>query len=795
MNLDHSLVIDVNAEDYLVASAYTGNEDEQWNLQHLGGGEYKVTSIADGWAWDVWSSDPHVTQFWWGAAGSRCYIFRPTGDGFYQIVVAGSGKVFEPTGGEMSQVEEAVWSGRASQKWMIVAPGVPSFPTGLTVAEDGTTGANLSWNAVTGADSYKVKRSVVHGGPYTTISSGISGTSFADSGLNAGAQYFYVVSAVASGQESMNSAEVALRFSKLSGSIIGTSGSYNNLGDTIAKVFDGNVNTFFDAPSGNGTWAGLNFGSGTTNVVTQIKFCPRSGFAGRMVGGVFQGANHADFSDAVTLYTVGSNPAESTLTTVTLSESSGFKYVRYLAPNDGWGNVAEVEFYGYAYSEALPVPEGLAADALSSGLVHLSWNATEGATAYRIKRSTESDGPYDDVATVSEGTDYQDESVVDGVSYYYVVSAVKGERESANSEEAFVFSYPWDTTDVGSTLPGSASINNGTFTVEGGGADIWGRSDAFRYVYTEVSGNCTLVARVAGLENTDAWAKGGVMIRKSLAANSANALICVTPGNGISFQWRSTDGAECGFSNSGGLAAPHWIKLVRSGNSFTAYRSVNGTSWTQQGTPQTISMGTSVYIGLAVTAHNASLLSTATFDHVTLTATPPSAPASLEAVAESDAQINLSWAASALAETYSIKRSTVSGSDYVVVASNLTETAYDDVSDLTAGTRYYYVVCAMNVGGASADSAEASAVPSAEIMPDEYRIADCEVAGGTNMTMRVMSSIPGHAYQIWATDNLMSPDWQPVGTVMPGTGSDLDISVLMDGELPNCYFKLDVQRQ
>ncbi|MBN2162513.1 MAG: carbohydrate-binding protein [Pontiellaceae bacterium] len=795
VNAGSSLAIDVDAEDNLVASPYTGNANEKWVLQHLGGGQYKVTSAADGWAWDAWARPLHVSQYWWGAAGDRCFILIPADDGFYQVMTAGNGRVFQPSGGDMSQIDQVVDSGGAEQKWDITAPAAPSFPAGLNITEAGTTGANLSWDAVTGADSYKVKRSIVRGGPYTTIASGLTGTSFADSGLNAGTQYFYVVCAVAGGVEGMNSAEVALRFSKLGGSIIGTPGSYNNGGDTIARVFDGNLNTFFDAPAGDGCWAGLNFGSGTTNVVMQIKFCPRSGFADRMVGGVFQGANRADFSDAVTLYTVGSNPAESSLTTVNVSESSGFRYVRYLAPNGSWGNVAEVEFYGYAYTEPVPVPEGLAAEALSSGLVHLTWNATEGATAYRIKRSTESGGPYDEIATVSEGTDFQDDSVVDGVSYYYVVSAIQRERESANSEEAFVFSYPWDTADVGSTLQGSASINNGTFTIEGAGADIWDRSDAFRYVYTEVSGNCTLVARVAGVENTDAWAKGGVMIRKSLAANSANALICVTPGNGISFQWRSTDGAECGYSNSGGLAAPHWVKLVRNGNTFTAYRSVNGTSWTQQGTPQTISMGASVYIGLAVTAHNASLLSTATFDHVTLTATTPSAPASLEAFAESDAQINLFWAASALAETYSIKRSTVSGSDYVVVASNLTETAYDDVSGLSAGTRYYYVVCAMNVGGASADSAEVSAVPSVEVLPNEYHIADCEVAGGANMMMRVTNSVPGHAYQIWATDNLVSPDWHPVGVGLVGSEADLEFNIPMEEASTNRYFKLEVQRQ
>jgi hypothetical protein len=66
-----------------------------------------------------------------------------------------------------------------------------------------------------------------------------------------------------------------------------------------------------------------------------------------MVGGVFQGANQMDFSDAVTLYTVGAQPATGVFTSVSIASTTAFRYVRYLSPNNGWGNVAEVQFYGY----------------------------------------------------------------------------------------------------------------------------------------------------------------------------------------------------------------------------------------------------------------------------------------------------------------------------------------------------------------------------------------------------------------------------------------------------------------
>jgi len=76
----------------------------------------------------------------------------------------------------------------------------------------------------------------------------------------------------------------------LTGTAIGTAGSYQNQGNTIANVFDGDPSTFFDAPTASGSWVGLDLGS--AQVVTQVEFAPRdsdwSGFAQRMVGGEIQ---------------------------------------------------------------------------------------------------------------------------------------------------------------------------------------------------------------------------------------------------------------------------------------------------------------------------------------------------------------------------------------------------------------------------------------------------------------------------------------------------------------------------
>ncbi|MBN1311847.1 MAG: DUF4832 domain-containing protein, partial [Anaerolineae bacterium] len=149
---------------------------------------------------------------------------------------------------------------------------------------------------------------------------------------------------------------------------------------------------------------------------------------------------------------------------------------------------------------------------------------------------------------------------------------------------------PWQHGDVGAVgQAGSASYSSGTFTLDGGGADIWGSADEFHYVYQTLTGDGEIVARVASLENTDAWAKAGVMMRETLSANSRHATMALTAGNGLAFQRRVSTGGESSHTSGGAGSAPYWVRLVRSGNTFTGYRSTNGTSWTQVGS-ESISM-------------------------------------------------------------------------------------------------------------------------------------------------------------------------------------------------------------
>ncbi|WP_077612121.1 Ig-like domain-containing protein [Clostridium sp. Marseille-P2415] len=78
-------------------------------------------------------------------------------------------------------------------------------------AVGGDSKVDLSWNTVTDATSYNLKRSTTAGGPYTTIATGVTGTSYTDKDVKNGTTYYYVVSSIVSGIESTNSNEVSAK--------------------------------------------------------------------------------------------------------------------------------------------------------------------------------------------------------------------------------------------------------------------------------------------------------------------------------------------------------------------------------------------------------------------------------------------------------------------------------------------------------------------------------------------------------------------------------------------------------
>jgi hypothetical protein len=207
--------------------------------------------------------------------------------------------------------------------------------------------------------------------------------------------------------------------------------------------------------------------------------------------------------------------------------------------------------------------------------------------------------------------------------YYYVVTITNAGCDGLNSPEA-VAEVPgalppqFASADIGPVgLAGSVSFCDGQFAISGSGADIWGTNDAFRFVYAyvPVSTNCDIRARVGSVQSTSGNAKAAVMIRETLDSNSRHALVDMEPSAGIEFLYRTTTGGASSSSVVSGQTAPNWVRLTRTNNTFTAYWSPDGTSWNQIGSPTNIPMtGTSAYVGLAVCAHNNSVLNTSLID-------------------------------------------------------------------------------------------------------------------------------------------------------------------------------------
>ena len=139
---------------------------------------------------------------------------------------------------------------------------------------------------------------------------------------------------------------------KLSGTVIGsrysvdyTSGSQSTTVNVKNNVFDGDFDTYFASYDRSGSWVGLDLGS--KHVITKIGYSPRITQSHRVELAMIEGANNPDFSDALPIHMIKQSAPERQMTYEQTSCSRGFRYVRYVSPNDVRCNLAELEFYGY----------------------------------------------------------------------------------------------------------------------------------------------------------------------------------------------------------------------------------------------------------------------------------------------------------------------------------------------------------------------------------------------------------------------------------------------------------------
>ncbi|HEY5233239.1 MAG TPA: hypothetical protein VIK35_06890 [Verrucomicrobiae bacterium] len=695
----------------------------------------------------------------------------------------------------------------STPSWPIASPPAP---TGLT-ATAGVEQVTLTWQENGYATNYTVLRAPASGGSYSDIAT-VVGPRFVDTDLPGGTTYYYEVNAVNGAGQSTNSAPASAMPTanvlspwvaqdvgavNLPGSENFTNGVFtvyasgadiqnnadafrfvyvttNSVNFTIVarvtslqninawskagvmvrdSLSPGAANAFIGLTPGNGaTWQSRFTDGGSTSYNNTSGLSAPYWVKLVRSGSIFTGYRSPD----------GVNWTQQGTATITMSSPV------YAGLADTAHNTAllcaptfdNVNAPGFTPSSA-SMPTGLVA---TGGIeqVALNWKASSNANSYNVYRSTTNGGTYTLVANVTTAN-YNDLQLIgNGTTYYYVVTGVNSlAGESGNSAQAratttVTVPSPWMTQDIGAPAWGSASYANGVFTVSGSGADIWNTADSFRFVYvTTNSANFTMIARVVSVQNINAWSKAGVMIRDSLNPGAANAFIAVTPGNGVTFQYRSSDGGNCNNTTASG-SAPYWVKLVRSGGTFTGYCSANGTSWTLVGST-TLTNVTTAYVGLAVTSHNNPSLCRAVFDNVSGLSWPllPSAPGSLTATA-GDAQAALNWATVSGANSYNLKSATNNGGSYTLLA-NVTTTNYTNTA-LLNGMTYYYVVSALNIAGESTNSVPSSATPQA---PPPLLISL------TGQNFMFSWQVGAEGFTLQSTTNLASGGWMNVTSPAP----------------------------
>ena len=181
----------------------------------------------------------------------------------------------------------------------------------------------------------------------------------------------------------------------------------------------------------------------------------------------------------------------------------------------------------------------------------------------------------------------------------------------------------WTDVDLGQPAArGSADYYLSTFAVKGGGGQIYGAADQFNFAYQPWTNGLTVTARVITQPQTSVSAKSGVMIRETTNVGSKYVDVVVTPAS-INLEARTTIGGNAvqlatftAANSPAGTNSPSWVKLIRSGNTFTGYASSSGVNWAQMGTT---SFGmTNTFAGLAVCAADNAKLNTSTFDNVSV---------------------------------------------------------------------------------------------------------------------------------------------------------------------------------
>ncbi|MGA2812105.1 MAG: glycoside hydrolase family 44 protein [Candidatus Acidiferrum sp.] len=359
-------------------------------------------------------------------------------------------------------------------------------------------------------------------------------------------------------------------------------------------------------------------------------------------------------------------------------------------------------------------PQGVAATP-GNAQASLTWNVSNGATSYHVKRAAVSGGPYRQIAAPTS-LGYTDTGLTNATEYFYVVSALNSAGESSNSAEVNA------TPGAPVTIPPAPT----GLAVTAGNAQVslaWSASNGatgYHVKRATVSGGpYGQIAAPSSPSYTDSGLTNGtkyfyVVSALNSAGESPNSAEAnATPGApaavpSVPLNLTATAGnAQVGllWSASSGATSYHLKRATVSGGPYTQIAAPTSASYTDSG----LTNGTKYfYVVSALDAAGESANSAEANATPLAPLTIPAPPAGLEASA-GNTLVTLRWNSSPGATSYNVKRATVNGGPYAQLAAPALPRFSD--TGLTNGTTYYYVVSAVNSAGESANSGQVSATP------------------------------------------------------------------------------------
>jgi fibronectin type 3 domain-containing protein len=567
----------------------------------------------------------------------------------------------------------AVTAAQQILTWFYSPTPVPAAPTNLQAAPVTGTSVQLTWvDNATNATGYEIDRAA--DGLFTQSvvvqTAPANATSFQDVGLNTGTTYYYRVRALGAFSDSAYS-----NTAFLTTPTVPTPPS----GARVSRVTSTEVDLTWNntATNAQGIQIFRQLGSNSFNLIATLP------------------ATSTSYNDT------GLNPGTSYNYNIQAYNLAGYSAVTSVST-----------------ATLTVAPTNVTATA-GNGQITLSWTAPAGAGTFNIYKAISSGGEGNKIVKSGvTGIAFTDTGLTNGTTYYYQVTAVDAGGESARSAEvnatpqhSAIAPVPTGVTATPgngqvalswNASPTATSYNVYRSTSSGGeGATPYQTGvTSTSFTDTGLTNGTTYYYQITAVNAAGESPKSSEVSATPLSGPPAPTNLTATPGNGqVALSWTASSGAATyniyRSTSSGGEGATPYLTGVTA-TSLTDSGLTNGTTYYYQVT---------AVDGIGHEGPRSSEVSA-----TPQAATTPPAPTNLAATA-GNGQVALTWNASAGAATYNIYRGTSKGGEgSVPYRTGITGTAFTDTG-VTSGTRYFYVVTAVNAAGESAKSNEVGATP------------------------------------------------------------------------------------